>query len=105
MIAGDINITLMEADLYGIIKSKNDFTKDIPYKFEQSIRKFKEEYDFVLIDTSPSASSIINALLVISSDYFIAPVSPSFFSLQAIDNLSTIFQNWIELFSGYEKTT
>jgi cellulose biosynthesis protein BcsQ len=51
MIAGDINITLMEADLYGIIKSKNDFTKDIPYKFEQSIRKFKEEYDFVLIDT------------------------------------------------------
>lgn len=105
MISGDINITLMEADLYWIIKSKNDFTKDIPYKFEQAIQKYQNDYDFILIDTSPSASSIINALLVISSHYFIAPVSPSFFSLQAIDNLSTIFQNWVELFSGYEKTT
>lgn len=105
MISWDINITLMEADLYWIIKSRNDFTKDIPYKFEQAIRKFQNNYDFVLVDTSPSASSIVNALLVMSCDYFIAPVSPSFFSLQAVDNLSTIFQNWVDLFSGYEKTT
>lgn len=105
MISGDINITLMEADLYGIIKSRNDFTKDIPYKFEQAIKRFQDNYDFILIDTSPSASSIINALLVISSNYFIAPVSPSFFSLQAVDNLSTIFQNWTNLFDGYQKTT
>lgn len=82
--------------MYGIIQSKNSFTKDVPYKFEQAIKKYQKEYDFVLIDTSPSASSIINALLVMSSDYFIAPVSPSFFSLQAIDNLSTIFNNWTD---------
>jgi cellulose biosynthesis protein BcsQ len=104
MISGDINLTNIEADMYSIIKNKNDFTRDIPYKFEQSLRMNIAEYDFILVDTSPSASSIINALLVMSSDYFIAPVSPSFFSLQAIDNLSTIFQNWMTLLGEYEQT-
>lgn len=102
LIWGDIQLTLVEADLYSIVRNKNDFTKDIPYKFEMSIRKFLEDYDFILIDTSPSASSIINALMVMSSDYWIAPVAPSFFSLQAIDNLRTIFKNWTELLSGYK---
>jgi cellulose biosynthesis protein BcsQ len=104
LISGDINLTNIEADLYSIIKNKNDFTRDIPYKFEQSVRVNASYYDYVLIDTSPSASSIINALLVMSSDYFIAPVSPSFFSLQAVDNLSTIFQNWIALLGEYRIT-
>ncbi len=104
LISGDINLTNIEADLYGIIKNRNNFTQDIPYKFEKSITDFRADYDFILIDTSPSASSIINALLVISSDYFIAPVAPSFFSLQAIDNLSTIFQNWIQLLQEYRTT-
>lgn len=102
MISGDINITLMEADLYGIIKNKNEFVKDIPYKFEQAVRKFQRDYDIILIDTSPSASSIVNALLIVSSDYFIAPVSPSFFSLQAVDNLRVIVGNWIKLLWEYE---
>jgi cellulose biosynthesis protein BcsQ len=65
--------------------------------FQQSIKKQKAVYDFILIDTSPSANSIINALIMMLSDYFIAPVSPSFFSLQAVDNLSFIFQNWVNL--------
>ncbi len=104
IISWDINLTITEANIYGIISSNNDFFKEIPWKFEQSIRNLASEYDFVLIDTSPSASSIINALLVLSSDYFIAPVSPSFFSLQAVDNLSTIFQNRMKLLSPYTAT-
>lgn len=104
LISGSINLTNVEADLYGIIKNKNEFTNDIPHKFEQSIRKQKNNYDFILIDTSPSASSIVNALIMMLSDYFIAPVSPAFFSLQAIDNLSSIFQNWIKLLGDYQTT-
>lgn len=104
LISGAINLANTEADLYGIIKNKNEFTNDIPYKFEKSIRKQKNNYDFILIDTSPSASSIINALIMMLSDYFIAPVSPAFFSLQAIDNLSAIFQNWIKLLGDYQTT-
>ena len=104
LISGSINLANIEADLYGIIKNKNEFTNDIPYKFEQAIRKKKDSYDFILIDTSPSASSIINALIMMMTDYFITPVSPTFFSLQAIDNLSTIFNNWIKLLGEYETT-
>lgn len=104
LISGSINLANIEADLYGIIKNKNAFTNDIPYKFEYSIKKEKDNFDFILIDTSPSASSIINALIMMLSDYFIAPVSPAFFSLQAIDNLSSIFQNWIKLLGEYQTT-
>ena len=104
IISGSINLANIEADLYGIIKNKNEFTNDIPHKFEKSIRKQKESYDFILIDTSPSASSIINAIIMMLSDHFIAPVSPAFFSLQAIDNLSSIFQNWIKLLGDYQTT-
>jgi len=104
LISGSINLVDIEADLYGIIKNKNKFTDNIPHKFEKSIRKQKENYDFILIDTSPSASSISNALFMMSCDYYIAPVSPSFFSLQAIDNLSSIFQNWIKLLGDYQTT-
>lgn len=104
LISGSINLTNVEADLYGIIKNKNEFTNDIPSKFEQSFRKQKINYDFILIDTSPSASSIINALIMMLSDYFITPVSPAFFSLQAIDNLTSIFQNWIKLLGEYQTT-
>lgn len=104
LISGSINLANVEADLYGIIKNKNEFTNDIPYKFEQAIKQKKDEYDFILIDTSPSASSIVNALIMMMTDYFMTPVSPTFFSLQAIDNLSTIFNNWIKLLGVYETT-
>jgi cellulose biosynthesis protein BcsQ len=102
LISGSINLSEIEADIYGIIKNRNEFTDEIPYKFEQSIRKHKSVYDFVLVDTSPSASSIINALIMMSTDYFITPTSPTFFSLQAVDNLSQIFGNWIKLLGEYE---
>jgi chromosome partitioning protein len=101
LISGSINLSELEADMYSILKNRNSFTADIPYKFEQSLREQKD-YDVLLIDTSPSASSIVNAMMMMSSDYFIAPVSPSFFSLQAIDNLSAIFKNWITLLGEYQ---
>ena len=104
LISGSVALSSTEADLYGIVKNQNAFTRDIPYKFERAFREKGKEYDFVLIDTSPSASSIINALYVMSCDYFITPVSPTFFSLQAIDNLSAVLGNWIELLSAYQQT-
>lgn len=103
LISGSINIANIEGDLYQIIKNSNNYTKNVAHKFELAIRDHSD-YDFVLIDTPPSASSIINALTIMSSDFFIAPVSPSFFSLQAIDNLSEIFNNWMKLLVEYKTT-
>ena len=36
LISGSLLLSQTEADLYGIIKNSNSFTKEIPYKFEQS---------------------------------------------------------------------
>lgn len=103
LLSGDLNLTELEANLYGAIKSGNALNRKILSTFEASIRKFKN-YDFILIDTPPSSSSIINALMVLCGDYFIAPTAPSFFSLQAIDNLSSIVQNWMNMVIGFQET-
>lgn len=105
LISGAINLSVMEGDLYPIIKSSNPYTQSIPHRFETAVKDNNNNtYDYILIDTSPSASSIVNSLMIMSSDYFISPVSPSFFSLQAIDNLSEIFRTWISLLSPYKTT-
>nr|VFK30343.1 MAG: AAA domain-containing protein [Candidatus Kentron sp. MB]VFK34140.1 MAG: AAA domain-containing protein [Candidatus Kentron sp. MB]VFK76586.1 MAG: AAA domain-containing protein [Candidatus Kentron sp. MB] len=104
LISGSINLPRIEADLYAIVKSKNAYTETIPNKFERSVRDRAKEYDFVLVDMPPNAGSIINGLYIMASDYFITPVSPTFFSLQAIDNLSAVVQNWIHLLSDYQST-
>lgn len=103
LICGDINIPTMEAELFNILKSNNSFNRNIIANFESAISNLAKEYDFVLIDTSPSSSSIINALMILCSDYFIAPTSPSFFSIQAIDNLQTVFINWLSLVDNFHK--
>ncbi len=89
----------LEMDLYNIVTTNNRLTD--PTLMQQGLKKLASEYDFVLIDTSPSATSIINAVLLMSSDYFIVPANPSFFSLQAVQNLQSIFVNWQNLLKNY----
>lgn len=104
LISGSINLPAIEADLYGIIKNRNAYTEEIPYNFGRSVTEKSKEYDFVLIDTAPSAGSITNGLYIMSCDYFVTPVSPTFFSLQAIDNLSAVMKNWLDLLLEYQST-
>jgi hypothetical protein len=49
--------------------------------------------DFVLVDMNPSLSSI-NQNLLMTSDFFIVPTSPDFFSVMAIESLSTVIPRW-----------
>lgn len=104
LIGGDIALANTEFEIFGIVTNPSDFTESIPGQIQQAIDDLADEYDYVLIDTSPSASSIINALLVLTSNYLIAPVTPSFFSLQAIDNLSDVFRQWINHLSRFQTT-
>jgi chromosome partitioning protein len=105
LISGTIRIAEAESNLYQIVKNANPYNRSAVHRFEAAIRFFESDYDFILIDTSPSASSIINALMVMSSHYFIAPVSPTFFSLQAIDNMGSIFSNWTTLLVPFLQNT
>ncbi len=69
--------------------------KNLPGSFNYLIQKTAEKYkvDFVLIDMNPSLSSI-NQVLLESSDYFIVPAMPDYFSKMAINSLANIVPKW-----------
>lgn len=49
--------------------------------------------DIVLVDMNPSLSSI-NQNLLMTSDFFIVPSSPDYFSVMAIDSLTGVLPRW-----------
>jgi len=69
--------------------------KNIPGSFSHLFEKTAQKYeaDYILIDMNPSLSSI-NQNLLMTSDYFILPASPDFFSKMAINSLANILPKW-----------
>lgn len=71
-------------------------TKDREYKMSDSISSFKDNYDYIIIDCSPSLGMLtINALAC--SDKVIVPVQGEFLAArgvgQLLNNISRIHQN------------
>jgi cellulose biosynthesis protein BcsQ len=52
-----------------------------------------DQVDIFIIDTSPNLS-LLNRVILLGTDYFVVPVMPDAFSLQGIENLGTIFEQW-----------
>jgi cellulose biosynthesis protein BcsQ len=97
LIPGHINLSEYEITL-GIaqeLSSSIQALKNIPgalsYFLEKEIKTY--DFDYVLIDMNPSLGSL-NQNLLMTSDYFIVPTSPDYFSKMAIDSLKTIFPRW-----------
>lgn len=69
--------------------------QNLPGAISALLRKTadKVEADYILIDMSPSLSAF-NQNLLMTSDYFIVPTTPDFFSVMAIDSLSNVLPNW-----------
>jgi cellulose biosynthesis protein BcsQ len=78
-------------ELSGSIQALQNLPGSISYLLQKTADKF--EADYILIDMSPSLSSI-NQNLLTTSDFFILPTSPDFFSVMAIDSLATILPKW-----------
>ena len=53
----------------------------------------QHEADYILIDMNPSLSSI-NQNLLMTSDFFIVPSSPDYFSLMAMESLANVLPRW-----------
>jgi cellulose biosynthesis protein BcsQ len=53
----------------------------------------KHEADIVLIDMSPSLGAV-NQNLLTTSDFFLIPMHPDYFSMMAIDSLATVLPKW-----------
>jgi len=79
--------------LSGSIQTLQNLPGSIPYLLDKTAEKFTADY--VLIDTSPSLSSF-NQNLLMTSDFFLVPTSPDFFSVMAIDSLTKVFPNWYD---------
>lgn len=106
LIASSFRLAELETDLVDIIKRNNSFDKGRIYNIEKFFREqLLKDYDFILIDFSPSASSIINAILMMMSDYFVVPAFPTVFCLQAIENLENVFKNWSQVLENQKQTS
>lgn len=52
-----------------------------------------EEYDYVFFDVSPSLGAL-NRSILLTSDYFLSPMSIDVFSLKAFENISAWISKW-----------
>jgi chromosome partitioning protein len=97
LMPGSFDISEYEVQLGVSFQMSNSFTtmKNLPGALNYLIKKTAERYDaeYVLIDMNPSLSAINQALLL-SSDYFIVPTSPDYFSKMALESLSKILPQW-----------
>lgn len=100
LLAGSIRFAEYESDI-SLSMAGIPALKNIPTSFYDSIKKLGLNVDYILIDLSPSLSAT-NELMLMMSDYFITPVSPSIFSLQALSNLGDIFRRWNRDLSKFE---
>lgn len=55
--------------------------------------KYEDKYDFVFFDVGPSLGAL-NRSILISSDFYIVPMSVDMFSLSAIENISISLNKW-----------
>jgi len=99
LLPGHVNLSEYEVTL-GIaqeLAGSIQTLKNLPGAFNFLVTKIAEanNADFVLIDMSPSLGSL-NQNVLASSDGFLVPTSPDYFSLMAIDSLSAILPRWAE---------
>ena len=98
LIPGHINLSEYEITL-GIaqeLSSSIQALKNVPGAFSYFVNKEIETYkfDYVLIDMNPSLGAL-NQNILMTSDYFIVPTSPDYFSKMAIDSLASVFPRWV----------
>lgn len=97
LMPGSFDITEFEVQLGIACQLSNSFSTmnalpgSFTYLFEKSAEEF--DIDYILVDLNPSLSSI-NQVLLATSDYFILPTSPDFFSQMAIKSMARILPKW-----------
>jgi cellulose biosynthesis protein BcsQ len=78
-------------ELTGSLVTLQNLPGSLRYLFDITAKEYSA--DIVLIDMSPSLGSI-NQNLLMTSDYFIIPMAPDYFSVMAIDSLTSVLPKW-----------
>jgi cellulose biosynthesis protein BcsQ len=84
----------MAQELSGSLQALMNLPGSFSYLLEQKTAK-KYNADYILIDMSPSLSSV-NQNLLMTSDYFFLPTAPDYFSVMALKSLITILPRWAD---------
>jgi len=97
LLPGSFEITEFEVQLGISFQLSNSFStmNSLPGSFYYLFQKCAEKFnvDYVLVDLNPSLSAI-NQALISSSDYFVLPTSPDYFSQMAIKSMARILPQW-----------
>lgn len=99
LLPGHVNLSEYEVTL-GIAQELSgtiQTLRNLPGAFHYFISKVAaaNKAEFVLVDMNPSLGAI-NQNFLMSSDCFLVPTSPDYFSLMAIDSLAAILPRWAE---------
>ena len=78
-------------ELSGSLVTLQNLPGAIPYLFATTADKYNADY--IIVDMSPSLGPI-NQNLLMTSDFFLVPMAPDYFSVMATDSLSTILPKW-----------
>lgn len=88
----EYEITLGVAqELSGSLVTLQNLPGALHYLFSKTADKY--DADFILVDMSPSLGPI-NQNLLMTSDYFIVPMFPDYFSTMATQSLASILPKW-----------
>lgn len=81
-------------------------TRNLPGALPEFIRKLAEihGYEYVICDMSPNIGGL-NEVMLMSSDYFIVPTAPDFFSWQAVLSLKKYLQSWKKEIESFKIST
>jgi len=92
----DVSISIAQ-ELTGSLKLVQNIPGAINHLIEITAKEY--DFDYVLIDMSPSVSAT-NANLLMLSDYFIIPCSPDYFCNMAISSLTAVLPSWHATYSN-----
>ena len=81
----------MAQELSSSLVSLQNLPGSLPYLFMKTAKKYNA--DFILVDMGPSLGPI-NRNLLMTSDYFIVPMFPDYFSMMATESLASILSQW-----------
>ncbi len=97
LLPGHVNLSEYEVtlgiaqELSASIYTLQNLPGSISYLLNKTAEKF--EADYILVDMSPSLSSI-NQNILMTSDFLIIPTNPDIFSVMALDALGRVLPEW-----------
>ena len=92
----DVSIGIAQ-ELTGSLKMAQNIPGAISHLLR--ITAVEYEFDYILIDMSPSVSAT-NANLLMQSDYFLVPCSPDYFCNMAINSISKVIPTWNKIYNN-----